>query len=185
MASTVDHVWNDRGRKDAVDRVQASSAASLARSCPCKKKRRWRSMQTGPSIVYVAISWPARSSCCCCFSWRSLWWLLGGAAARGWWGRGRGSGHTDPDAVRSKKQKITGGGAGGDLFQLPDSMWDRPGNYQLEGLTSDFTRAQPTGLRMPENFEPTWGGFLQLIFWSWKTWADGWIHQSLCRRPFW
>ena len=32
MASTVDHVWNDRGRKNAVDRVQASSAASLARS---------------------------------------------------------------------------------------------------------------------------------------------------------
>ena len=83
MASTVDHVWTDRGRKDAVDRVQASSAASLAHSCPRKKKRRWRSMQTGPSIVYVAISWPARSSCCCCFSWRSLWWLLGGAAARG------------------------------------------------------------------------------------------------------
>ena len=83
MASAVDHVWNDRGRKDAVDRVQASSAASLALSCPCKKKRRWRSMQTGPLIVYVAISWPARSSCCCCFSWRSLWWLLGGAAARG------------------------------------------------------------------------------------------------------
>ena len=43
MASTVDYVWNDRGRKNAVDRVQASSAASFARSCPCKKKRRWRS----------------------------------------------------------------------------------------------------------------------------------------------
>ena len=81
MASTVDHVWNDRGRKDAVDRVQASSVASLACSCPCKKRRRWRSMQTGPSNVYVAISWPARSSCCCCFSWRSLWWLLGGGGA--------------------------------------------------------------------------------------------------------
>ena len=129
------------------------------------------SWQTGPSIVYVAISWPARSSCCYCFSWRSLWWLLGGAAARGWWGRGRGG----------------GGGAGGDLLQLPDSMWDRPGNYHLEGLTStsNFTHAHPTGLRMPENFEPTWGRFLQLIFWSWKTWADGWIHQSLCRRPRW
>ena len=34
MASTVDHVWNDRGRKDAVDRVQTSSAASLAGQCP-------------------------------------------------------------------------------------------------------------------------------------------------------
>ena len=169
MASTVDHVRNDRGRKDAVDWVQASSAASLACSCPCKKKRRWRSMQTGPSIVYVAISWPARSSCRCCFSWRSLWWLLGSAAARAWWGRGRGS----------------GGGAGGDLLQLPDSVWDRPGNYHLEGLTSDFTRAHPTGSPMPENCEPTWGGFLQLIFWSWKTWADGGIHQSLCRRPLW
>ena len=44
---------------------------------------------------------------------------------------------------------------GGDLLQLPDSMWDRPGNPHLEGLTSDFTCAHPTGLRMPENFEPT------------------------------
>ena len=42
-----------------------------------------------------------------------------------------------------------------DLPQLPDSMWDRPGNYHLEGLTSNFTLAHPTGLHMPENFEPT------------------------------
>ena len=35
VMASVDHVWNDRGRKDAVDRVQASSAASLALSCPC------------------------------------------------------------------------------------------------------------------------------------------------------
>ena len=41
------------------------------------------------------------------------------------------------------------------ILQLPGSMWDRPGNYHLEGLTSDFTRAHPTGLRMPENCEPT------------------------------
>ena len=38
MASSVDHVWNDRGRKDAADRVQASSAASLAGSCSKEKK---------------------------------------------------------------------------------------------------------------------------------------------------
>ena len=54
MASTVDHVWNDRGRKNAVDRVQASSAASLARSCPWKKKRNDTSLRLTIRISELA-----------------------------------------------------------------------------------------------------------------------------------
>ena len=141
MASSVDHVWNDRGRQDAVDRVQAPSADLLARSYPCKKKRRWLSMPC--RLDLQSCTWP----------FLGQQGVHAAAAFRG----GICGGYLvvlllvddeDEDAAVEEEREVI-------YSNCPDSMWDRPGNYHLEGLTSDFTLAHPTGSLLPENFEPT------------------------------
>ena len=141
MASTVDHVWNDRGRKNAVE------GAGLKRCFTCPQL----SVQEEEKVAFHHGRLDLQSC---------TWPFLGqqGVHAATAFHGGVCGGYLvvllllvddEEEDVAVEEER------GGDLLQLPDSMWDRPGNYHLEGLTSDFTRAHPTGLRMPENFEPT------------------------------